>query len=42
MKEFSGNRLLVKALKEEGVDVLFGYPVRVPLTSAMNFINKTI
>lgn len=26
MKQFSGNRLLVKALKEEGVDVLFGYP----------------
>ena len=26
MKQISGNRLLVKALKEEGVDVLFGYP----------------
>ena len=26
MKKISGNKLLVKALKEEGVDVLFGYP----------------
>lgn len=26
MKQISGNRLLVKALNEEGVDVLFGYP----------------
>ena len=26
MKQISGNNLLVKALKEEGVDVLFGYP----------------
>ena len=26
MKQISGNQLLVKALKEEGVDVLFGYP----------------
>ena len=26
MKKISGNRLLVKALKEEGVEVLFGYP----------------
>lgn len=26
MKQISGNRLLVKALKEERVDVLFGYP----------------
>ncbi|HIX30236.1 MAG TPA: biosynthetic-type acetolactate synthase large subunit [Candidatus Blautia stercoravium] len=26
MKQISGNRLLVKALKEEGVDVIFGYP----------------
>ncbi|MBO5460334.1 MAG: biosynthetic-type acetolactate synthase large subunit [Ruminococcus sp.] len=26
MKQISGNRLLVKALKEEGVKVLFGYP----------------
>lgn len=26
MKQISGNKLLVKALKEEGVDVLFGYP----------------
>lgn len=26
MKQISGNKLLVKALKEEGVNVLFGYP----------------
>ncbi len=26
MKQISGNKLLVKALKEEGVAVLFGYP----------------
>ncbi len=26
MKGISGNKLLVKALKEEGVDILFGYP----------------
>ena len=26
MKKISGNKLLTKALKEEGVDVLFGYP----------------
>ncbi len=26
MKKITGNQLLVKALKEEGVDVLFGYP----------------
>ena len=26
MKQISGNKLLVKALKEEGVKVLFGYP----------------
>ena len=26
MKKISGNKLLVKALREEGVDVLFGYP----------------
>ena len=26
MKQISGNRLLVKALREEGVKVLFGYP----------------
>ena len=26
MKQISGNKLLVKAIKEEGVDVLFGYP----------------
>ena len=28
MKKISGNKLLVKALKEEGVDILFGYPAR--------------
>ena len=27
MKQISGNKLLVKALKEEGVEILFGYPV---------------
>lgn len=26
MRQISGNKLLVKALKEEGVDTLFGYP----------------
>ena len=26
MKKISGNKLLVKALHEEGVEVLFGYP----------------
>jgi len=26
MKKISGNKLLVKALKEEGVDIMFGYP----------------
>ncbi|MBB5263860.1 acetolactate synthase-1/2/3 large subunit [Catenibacillus scindens] len=26
MKQISGNKLLVKALKDEGVEVLFGYP----------------
>ena len=26
MKKISGNRLLVKALREEGVDTMFGYP----------------
>ena len=26
MRKFTGNKLFVKALKEEGVDILFGYP----------------
>lgn len=26
MRQISGNKLLVKALKEEGVTTLFGYP----------------
>ena len=26
MRQISGNKLLVKALREEGVDTLFGYP----------------
>ena len=26
MKQISGNKLLVRALKEEGVDTIFGYP----------------
>lgn len=26
MKKISGNKLLMKALKEEGIDILFGYP----------------
>ena len=38
MKKISGNKLLVKALQEEGVDTLFAYPGAVPLTSVMNYI----
>ena len=26
MRQITGNKLLVRALKEEGVDTLFGYP----------------
>ena len=26
MRKITGNKLFVKALKEEGVDILFGYP----------------
>jgi len=26
LKQISGNKLLVRALKEEGVDTIFGYP----------------
>jgi acetolactate synthase-1/2/3 large subunit len=26
MRQISGNKLLVKALREEGVDTIFGYP----------------
>ena len=42
MRKISGNKLLVKALKEEGVDTLFGYPGHVRLISAMSFINREI
>ena len=36
MKKISGNKLLVKALQEEGVDT------PVPLTSVMNYISRTV
>ena len=36
------NKLLVKALKEEGVEVLFGYPEPPRSTSVMNYINRII
>ena len=26
MRQITGNKLLVRALKEEGVDTIFGYP----------------
>lgn len=42
MKQISGNKLLVKALKEEGVEYIFGYPEHAPLISATNYINRTI
>ena len=42
MKKISGNKLLVKALKEEGVDTLFGYPVHVPLISVTNFTSRIL
>ena len=37
MKKISGNKLLVKALREEQVDTIFGYP-----GACMNFINRII
>ena len=39
MKQISGNKLLVKALKEEGVDVLFGYPGACTIDIS-DYINK--
>lgn len=42
MKKISGNKLLVKALSEEQVDTIFGYPGPVQLTSVTNFINRII
>ena len=35
MKKISGNKLLVKALKEEGVDILFGYPGACTIDSSI-------
>ena len=40
MKQISGNKLLVKALKEEGVDVCSAILVPAPSISAMNYINR--
>ena len=40
MKKISGNKLLVKALQEEGVDTLFAYPGAC--TSVMNYISRTV
>ena len=40
MKKISGNKLLVKALSEEQVDTIFGYPGAC--TSVTNFINRII
>ena len=42
MRKITGNKLLVRALKEEGVDTIFGYRERAPLISATNCINRTI
>lgn len=42
MKQISGNKLLVKALKEEGVDTLFGYPGLVRSILVMSFINRML
>ena len=40
MKQISGNKLLVKALKEEGVEYVSVIPEHVPLISAMNYTNR--
>ena len=42
MKQISGNKLLVKALKEEGVNIFSAIPEHAPLISATNYINRTI
>ena len=42
MRKISGNKLLVKALKEEGVDTLLVIRGHVRLISAMSFINREI
>lgn len=40
MKKISGNKLLVKALKEEGVDILFGYPGACTIDISVKFTNR--
>ena len=40
MKQISGNKLLVKALKEEGVDTILAIPAPAPLTSAMSCTSR--
>ena len=40
MRQISGNRLLVKALKEEGVDTIFGYPANIRSTSVTNCTSR--
>ena len=42
MKQISGNKLLVKALKEEGVDTLLVIRGLVRSISVMSFINRMI
>ena len=42
MKKISGNKLLVKALKEEGVDTLFGYPGACTMISVTNFTSRIL
>ena len=37
MRQISGNKLLVKALKEEGVDTLFGYPGACTISSFLRY-----
>ena len=40
MKKISGNKLLVKALKEEGVDILLDIREPVQLISVMKYTNR--
>ena len=42
MKKISGNKLLVKALKEEGVDTISDIRVHVRLISVTNCISRII
>jgi len=42
MKKISGNKLLVKALREEQVDTIFGIREPVRSISVMNFISRII